>query len=219
MAATVQHRTGFADLPAELRSRVFYYLVRKEPIIDPTLTITNFGEGYVFPARVLRTCKAFDAEAGSILYSSLTFRFTSADIAIRFIQLIGPSHSCMIRRIELRSPIIARDLIVNNHRLNADYSRRPILLNTLPTIADYIIRPCPSLRSLVLYSFDVNKGKEETRSKLLSCIQDWMASVSTNQLTEYFVKSFGVRGICVQAKREARKLGVSHEYLEASQLY
>ena len=209
MAAPVQQRRGFFDLPAEVRISIYRLVFPEKQIITPASTIADFGEGYHYPTRVLRTSRVFDSEARIVFYGSSTFRFKNAEIAIRFIRLIGPSYSSLIQRIQLRNPLVVYSLTMNGRELMSDLSRRAALGQMLPTIADFVIRPCPNLRSLVIESFDVLKGKEETQYKLLCDIETWMASVPANHMTELFVKDTDP-AICIQAKGEAEESDVSY---------
>ena len=204
MAAPVQQRRGFFDFPAEVRISIYRVVFPEGGIITPASTIADFGEGYNYPTRVLRTSRVFDSEAGIIFYGSSIFRFASAGIAIRFIKLSGPSHSSLIRRVQLGDPFVQRSLIINGRELSPGHNPRATFGQTPPTIADFIIRPCPNLRSLVIEDFYFYKGKEETQYKVVCDIKTWMASVPTSHMAVFLVHNKG-NAICIQDKEEEVK--------------
>jgi hypothetical protein len=138
----VSQESSFLNLPMEIREKIYYAsLVRATPIDlwplkykqDPSSTrVFRLQEDLQFVRRematgLLTTCKQVFHEAGNILWTKNTFRF-SGDIewfgARRFLGQIGPRALSLIQSLELFAPLSDAHCLDTSSFDNDDRTRR-----------------------------------------------------------------------------------------------
>ncbi|KAF2089875.1 hypothetical protein K490DRAFT_11255, partial [Saccharata proteae CBS 121410] len=118
----------FLSLPGEIRNRIYYFaLTTSYPIIDPSTghdkdTVIHSPHHSIPPlgTSILRANKLIHAEAPvAYLYTHNTFRFTSVTHIHKFMKLLPPFLSTMVRDVE----IDVRDVNVRHPDINRDWAQ------------------------------------------------------------------------------------------------
>ena len=96
------NQTGFLDLPAELRNRIYELALSPKFVIDPNWLWEDFSEIHELGLPgVLQVCQQIRAEAMGIWLGDTTFVFQGRHSISKLLHIIGEKNASQLKRVQL----------------------------------------------------------------------------------------------------------------------
>lgn len=170
-------KTGFFDLPAEIRNIIYCLALSKNEFIKPKLAVGHIEETNK-PGSILRVSKTFGVEAAPFIYGTRHFAFPTLFEAMRF-----------IRRIGKHNEIYLTGLCVGTfwYRYREASALGWKYDEALPLTSTFLAQRCPRLKYLQLEELSPEGEKRDWRVKTLEHLKTLVDALPQLSNISYYV--------------------------------